>query len=82
MKRQILCVILAVALAVGLLAGCEKKTGENGKGSGQNTTAMGRYLEEEVSLPEGLATLMALVTLEDGRVLMSFDCKALINDPC
>jgi len=26
--------------------------------------------------------LDGMVTLEDGRVLMSFDCKALINDPC
>lgn len=82
MKRQILCVILAVALAVGLLAGCEKKTGENGKGSGQNTTAMGRYLEEEVSLPEGLATLMALVTLEDGRlrILGGTDTANMVYD--
>ena len=26
--------------------------------------------------------LDGMVTLEDGRVLMSFDCNALINDPC
>ena len=26
--------------------------------------------------------LDGMVTLEDGRVLMSFDCKALLNDPC
>ena len=26
--------------------------------------------------------LDGMVTLEDGRVLMSFDCKALINNPC
>lgn len=26
--------------------------------------------------------LDGMVTLDDGRVLMSFDCKALVNDPC
>ncbi len=68
MKRQILCVFLAVALAVSLLAGCAKKQDGTKTGGNQAATAMGRYLEEEVSLPQGLVTLMAMGNLADGRL--------------
>lgn len=68
MKRQILCVFLAVALAVSLLAGCAKKQDGTKTGGNQAAAAMGRYLEEEVSLPQGLVTLMAMGNLADGRL--------------
>lgn len=61
---------LATILAVTGFAGCTSGKKEDGGAEGEAASGMGRYLEEETNLPEGLAGMIDLVKLEDGRLRM------------
>lgn len=66
----------AVALAVGSMSiykgelarasNQEEATEENSQNSGD--TAMGRYLEEDIQIPEGFSAIESMTVLEDGRL--------------
>ncbi len=67
--KKFVSLALAVALAVGSLAGCGSEKGEDGTGKAEEIgkeSAKGRYLEEDVVLPENADRLLDLVKLEDG----------------
>lgn len=62
MKGRLLAGLLTAALLV-TMSGCQKEeAGET------EETVMGRYLEEEVPLPEGLAGIVDAAMLEDGSL--------------
>ncbi|MDO5548674.1 MAG: extracellular solute-binding protein [Eubacteriales bacterium] len=61
-QNRILALLLAAALAVGMLAGCG---GNNGDGSAKEET--GRFLEKEIALPEGFS-LQTIAKLDDGSL--------------
>lgn len=63
--RRLLTGILAGTLLLGM-AGCKSET----EGTKNEETAMGRYLEEEVSLPEGLTAIVDVTYLSDGRMAL------------
>lgn len=70
--KRLLCVFLAGALGVSALGACAKKDGETGN-STQSTggkVAMGRYVEEEISLPfEGNEeTVFDIIQKDDGSL--------------
>lgn len=70
--KKILGMSLATALVIGALSGCslgqeEGSQGTSGDGSAGDT-AMGRYLETEVSLPEEVLALLGVCKLEDGSL--------------
>ena len=70
--KKILGISLAMVLTIGSLAGCSAKSGQEG-GSQEGAessdgTAMGRYLETEVNLPEEAPLLMGICKLEDGSL--------------
>lgn len=71
-------IFLAGVLAAGtLLAGCQEKEAKLQKETGaqENTaeeTVMGRYLEEELPLPDGVNQLLAVTELEDGAIRCAF----------
>ena len=67
--KKAVCLTAALAIAVAGLAGCGKQTeDESGKG------AMGRYLEEEVSLPGNTGRVLAMERLNDNsRSLLTED---------
>lgn len=82
MKRRILSMALIFAVAVGLLSGCSGDAKESGKGSEGASQTMGRYLEEEVPMPEGVKTIIGIGTLEDGtlRMVGGTDSKTSVYD--
>lgn len=63
---------LSAVLAVSGLAGCASGGKDGGKGDGESASenGMGRYLEEEISLPEDFSDMIDLVKMEDGRLWM------------
>lgn len=63
--KKILSAAVAAGLAVAALAGCQGKGESDSAAGGQ---AMGRYVEEEVSLPEGIMTVLDMVKMEDGKL--------------
>lgn len=83
--RGSMAVLLASAMTITTLGGCGKSAGEDTKGdtgtetaketvsataaSGEDT-AMGRYMETEISLPEGFMNLNDVRAFEDGRMLV------------
>ena len=75
-RKRIAGLLLAVAVAVVNLGGCgangEKETdaGSAGTESEVSSGGMGRYLETELSLPEGVETIYALAKLADGQAAM------------
>lgn len=73
--KRTLSVLAAAGLIAAALAGCQGKDGgssANGEGDGTDFSsggqAMGRYLEEETAMPEGLVTPLDMVKLQDGKV--------------
>lgn len=70
--KKVLGLSLAAVIAVSTLAGCTGGKNDNsGDGAkGTNASAMGRYLEEEMKLPEGMSKILQLTKLSDGRVRM------------
>lgn len=74
------CLTAAAALALSGLAGCSggsesdtkqqesEKTSGDGKSSAGGSGSMGRYLEEEVSLPEGTNRIYDMKKTEDGGI--------------
>lgn len=77
--KKMLSTALFAAVTVGSLGGCTGKAGKNADATG---TAMGRYLEEEVSMPEGVKTLADLGTLSDGtlRIVGGTDTEMGVYD--
>ena len=70
--KKVLGLSLAAALSISTLAGCTIGNSDNSGGGakGTNTSAMGRYLEEEMKFPQGMSKLINMNTLTDGRVRM------------
>lgn len=70
--KKVLGLSLAAAISISTLAGCTTGKSDNsgGRAKGTNTSAMGRYLEEEMKLPQGMSKLINMNTLTDGRVRM------------
>ena len=68
--KKAVCLTAALAIAVAGLAGCGKQTeDESGKG------AMGRYLEEEVSLPGNTGRVLAMERLNDNSLSLLTEDK-------
>lgn len=70
--KKVLGLSLAAVISISTLAGCAIGKSENSiEGTkGTNTSAMGRYLEEERKLPQGMSKIINMNTLADGRVRM------------
>lgn len=70
--KKVLSLSLAAVIAVSTLAGCASgKSDNSGDGAkGTNASAMGRYLEEEMNLPEGITKIMSMSKLSDGGIRM------------
>lgn len=71
-------VVMAAMLLTTFLTGCssngtEQSDGSNGtdKGNAKEAAAMGRYLEEDVNLPEGITDIQALCEMEDGSLRLA-----------
>ena len=68
-RRKALPFSLAAVLAVTALGGCSGKGSSPGESSGTSGgQAMGRYLEEEVPLPEGMEAALDITQLQDGKM--------------
>lgn len=67
-RKSIAVLLLSVILAGALLSGCSKSD-EDSSLSG-NTGGKGRFVEEEVSLPQGMSEILAMRTLSDGRLAL------------
>lgn len=59
--------LLTAAMAGTLLAGCSKDDAGNGD-SDSSRSGKGRFMEEELSLPDGIDEILAVRTLEDGSI--------------
>lgn len=59
--------VLAAGLAVVMLAGCQggAEAPGNGESSKEDGQAMGRYLEEDAVMPEGMTSALDMVKMED-----------------
>ena len=72
--KQLLSVAAALSLVVTGVTGCggAKKAEENSQGqnSENSSRAMGRYLEEELPMPEGISEIVDLQIQEDGTLGM------------
>lgn len=76
MIKKIISLLLAGALCMSSLAGCGRAEGTPQEKGVEDTAgaietgdkAMGRYLEEEVALPEGLSAITDMVIMEDGTL--------------
>lgn len=70
--RRMICILLSAALVFTILAGCEKKgTSDSSDGTGGDDSggrAMGRYMEEELSLPAEFSSIYDMKKLEDGSI--------------
>ncbi len=71
-------VVMAAMLLTTFLTGCstngtKQSDGSNGtdKGNAKEAAAMGRYLEEDVNLPEGITDIQALCEMEDGSLRLA-----------
>lgn len=70
--KKVLGISLVSVISISILTGCAGGKGESsGEGAkGTNTSAMGRFLEEEMKLPEGMGKIINMNTLADGGVRM------------
>lgn len=70
--KKVLGMSLASVISISIFTGCAGGKGESsGEGAkSTNTSAMGRYLEEEMKLPEGMSKIINMNTLADGGVRM------------
>lgn len=74
--KKLISLTLTAALMMGTLAGCsggndsETGTGTDTAPGTQEGTAMGRYIEEDVVLPEKIGMVIGLVKLNDGTLKM------------
>ena len=60
--KRIICAALSGILVLGLLAGCSEAGGEAGE-----STPMGRYIEEQTAVLEGISRVLDLHLDSDGR---------------
>lgn len=70
--HRMICILLSAVLVFTILAGCEKKgtSGSSGGTGGDDSggRAMGRYMEEELSLPAEFSSIYDMKKLEDGSI--------------
>lgn len=66
--KKIFSLLMAVALTAGLSAGCGKRSNEEGEKDGNNS-AKGRYVEQEIALPEGAGEAVGILNQENGLIL-------------
>lgn len=73
--HRIICLVISAAFIFTGLDGCGKKGAQGGSdgavGEDNGSRAMGRYLEEEVSLPADFSRIYDMKRLEDGSVRMA-----------
>lgn len=68
MKMKKICsLLMALTLAAGLFSGCGRQ-GEDG-GKDKDATAKGRYVEQEITLPEGAGEAVGIQKQENGLEL-------------
>ncbi|MDE7062138.1 MAG: hypothetical protein K2O73_02710, partial [Lachnospiraceae bacterium] len=67
-RKNIAALLLSVILAGSLLSGCSKSDEDSGLSG--NTGGRGRFVEEEVSLPQGMSEILTMRTLSDGRLAL------------
>lgn len=65
-RKSIVALLLSVVLTGALLSACSK--GEEDSALSGSTGGKGRFMEEEVSLPQGMSDILAVRTLSDGRL--------------
>ena len=65
--KKIFSLLMAASLAAGLAAGCGKD-GTDGKKDGE-VSAKGRYVEEEIPLPEGAGEALGIQN-QDGHITL------------
>lgn len=71
--KQVLSVSTAVCLSIagaGSLIGCGSTDRENDKADSVESKAMGRYLENELAVPEGCMEIVDLQVMEEGSLKM------------
>ncbi len=70
--HRMICILLSAALVFTILAGCEKKgtsdSSDGACGDDSGGRAMGRYMEEELSLPAEFSSIYDMKKLEDGSI--------------
>ena len=62
--KKIISLLMAVALTAGLSAGCGKHSDKEGEKDG-NVSAKGRYVEQEIALPEGAGEAVGIINQEN-----------------
>ncbi len=62
--KKIISLLMAVALTAGLSAGCGKHSDKEGEKDG-NVSAKGRYVEQEIALPEGAEEAVGIINQEN-----------------
>lgn len=67
-RKNIAALLLSVILAGSLLSGCSKSDEDSGLSG--NIGGRGRFVEEEVSLPQGMSEILTMRTLSDGRLAL------------
>lgn len=70
--KKVLGMFLMAVITIITLAGCAGGKSENSpeRAKGSNIFAMGRYLEEEMKLPQGMSKIINMNTLLNGEVRM------------
>lgn len=68
--KKAVCLTAAIAITVAGLAGCGKQS-EDKSAEG----AMGRYLEEEIALPENTGKILAMERLDDNSLSLFTEDK-------
>ena len=68
MWKKIITILLACTLAAGLLSGCSKAGGDGEK---EKETKKGRYVEREITLPEGAGKSVGMVWKDEKLTLYS-----------
>lgn len=89
--KKFLCIMLVLAVIAGVLSGCAGGAGETSgtpdsvgetdatPADGDDGTAMGRYVEEEVTIPEELTAVNDIVRLEDGTIRLAGNTEPETN---
>ncbi len=68
-KKRIVSFLMAAALTAGLFAGCGKQGDDSADGKDGGITAKGRYVEQEIILPEDVKEAVGIKEQDDGLVL-------------
>lgn len=68
MVRRIMCITMVMLVFAITLAGCTGKNGNDTEVEQSENTGMGRYMEEDLPLPEGASHMMAFCEKEDKSI--------------